>query len=100
MKVIAAGLAALVITVSPLAQPLAHAGGSSGSYQGGSKYGPESGEVFGHRGVGHRGAGARAQAGGGAAPASLPDHNGAPNGGFFVNGIFYPASTTPNIWRK
>jgi hypothetical protein len=98
MKIIAAGLAALVITVSPLAQPLAHA--SSGGYSGGAKYGPEPGQVFGHR---HRGA--RAHTGHGvyaaAVPAaSLPDYNGAPNGGFFVNGIFYPHGTTPNIWMK
>jgi hypothetical protein len=109
MKIIAtAGAAALFITVWPLAQPVALAGGDSGSYAGGSRYGPEAGEVFGHR---HRGARARAHAGGGAtaraqagggaaAKTSLQDYNGAPNGGFFVNGTFYPATTNQDIWRK
>jgi len=104
MKIIStAGVAALFITVWPLAQPVALAGGDSGSYAGGSRYGPESGEVFGHR---HRGARAgattaRAQAGGGAAAkTSLQDYNGAPNGGFFVNRTFYPATTNQDIWRK
>ena len=104
MKIIAtAGVAALFITVWPLAQPVALAGGDSGSYAGGSRYGPESGEVFGHR---HRGARAgattaRAQAGGGAAAkTSLQDYNGAPNGGFFVSGTFYPRTTPEDIWRK
>jgi hypothetical protein len=94
MKIIAAGLAALFITVSPLTQPLAHAS-SSGGYSGGAKHGPLPGQVF-----GHRGARARGQAGGAAYAASLPNESGAPNGGFFVNGIFYPHGTPENIWRK
>ena len=105
MRIIAAGLAALVITVSPLAQPVAHAGGDSGDYSGGFRRGPLPGQVYGHR---HRGARAQARHGVYAAAlpapalpaASLPDYNNAPNGGFFVNGIFYPQGTPPNIWMK
>ncbi len=98
MKTITAGFVALFITVSPFVQPVAFAGGDSGSYAGGSKYGPDVGQVFGrhHRG----GRAARAQVIGGAPAASVPNENGAPNGGFFVNGIFYPHGTPPNIWMK
>ena len=92
MRIVAAGLAALFITVSPLAQPLAHA---SGGYSGGAKHGPLPGQVFGHRGARARGEAAR-----GAYAASLPSESGAPNGGFFVNGIFYPRGTSESIWRK
>jgi len=101
MRIMASGFAALFITVWPLAQPVALAGGDSGSYAGGSRYGPEAGQVFGHRHRGARGgASARAQAGGGAHATSLQDSNGAPNGGFFVNGTFYPRTTAEDIWRK
>ena len=53
MKFVAAGLAALFITVSPLAQPLAHAS----EYSGGAKYGPLPGQTFGHHHRGAKGAG-------------------------------------------
>jgi hypothetical protein len=99
MKIIAAGLAALVITVSPLAQPLAHA--SSGGYSGGAKYGPLPGQVYGHRHGHRRASGAGHGVYAASLPAaSLPNEAGAPNGGFFVNGIFYPHGTPPNIWMK
>jgi hypothetical protein len=106
MRIIGAGCVALFIVAPFVAvAPPAHAGGDSGSYSGGSRYGPEVGQTFGHR---HRGArAARAQAGGGARAygaavpaASLPNESGAPNGGFFVNGSFYPHGTPPNIWWK
>ena len=51
MRIIAAGLAALFITVSPLA----HA--DSGDYSGGAKHGPLPGQVFGHHHRGAKGAG-------------------------------------------
>lgn len=102
MRIIAAGSIALLITASPLAQPLAHA--SSGGYSGGAKYGPQVGQVFGHH---HRGARREARAVAGRRAyaaslpaASLPSESGAPNGGFFVNGIFYPHGTPANIWWK
>ena len=81
--------------------PLAHAD-NSGDYSGGARHGPLPGQVFGHH---HRGARARAHTGGGAYAAALPaapvpNYSGAPNGGFFVNGIFYPQGTPANIWMK
>ncbi len=98
MRIIAAGFVALFI-VAPFVtvSPLAHA--SSGGYSGGAKYGPQVGQVFGRH---HRGARAQARAvpGSGAFAASVPNESGAPNGGFFVNGIFYPHGTPPNIWMK
>ncbi len=103
MRTVAAGYVALFI-VAPFITfaPLAHAD-SEGGYSGGAKYGPLPGQVFGHRH--HRGAIARHGAGGrvyaAALPAApLPSESGAPNGGFFVNGIFYPHGTPPNIWWK
>jgi hypothetical protein len=99
MRTIAAGFVALFVVAAFITvSPPAHA--ASSRYAGGAKYGPELGEVFGHRGVGHRGARARGEAGRTAYAAPLPNESGAPNGGFFVNGTFYPHTTSENIWRK
>ena len=74
MKIVAAGLAALFITVSPLAQ-LAQAS----EYKGGAKYGPLPGQVFGHHHRGAKGAGGGAYAAHREAASNHARHRGSQN---------------------